>query len=369
MRSAWGGDERRANAWEGLRETLRSRFNPAALHLTDSGTSALAVALRGVFEATGQAVAVPAYCCYDLATALIGADVPFLLYDVSASTLSPDLPSLRRVLNAGAGSVVVAHLYGVPVDLGAVRHLTSEFGAVLIEDAAQGSGCEWLGKPAGAHGDIGVLSFGRGKGLTGGTGGALLVNNPGLTRMTALVDGLAVDLSGPKGSVGDVARLVAQWIFGRPSLYWIPAALPFLALGETPFRSPHPVGGISALAAAVLNHTIRLVPEEVQRRRRNAARLRSALIGAAAFAVPDGWEAGWLRFPVVLQRTARSALTAHHRSLGIAPGYPLALPDLPGFGELSGNRADDFAGARLLAQRLATIPTHRFVRSTAVPAF
>jgi len=369
VRAAWGSDDRRANAWEGLREILRSTFNPAALYLTDSGTSALAIALRGVFAATGQAIAVPAYCCFDLATALIGAEVPFLLYDVSASTLSPDLDSLRRALQSGAGSVVVAHLYGVPVDLRAVRLLTSEFGAVVIEDAAQGSGCEWLGAPAGAHGDIGILSFGRGKGVTGGSGGALLVNNPDLALVSASVAGLADDLSGRKGSGRAVARLVAQWMFGRPSLYWIPAALPFLGLGETPFRSPHPVGGMSALAAGVLNHTIRLVPEEIHRRRQNAARLRSALTGAAAFAVPDGWDAGWLRFPVVLQRTARSALTAYHRSLGVMPGYPLALADLPGFGELRGNRADDFSGARLLADRLATIPTHRFVRSTAVPAF
>ncbi len=33
------------------------------------------------------------------------------------------------------------------------------------------------GRPAGAHGALGVLSFGRGKGVTGGKGGALLVND------------------------------------------------------------------------------------------------------------------------------------------------------------------------------------------------
>ena len=44
--------------------------------------------------------------------------------------------------------------------------------------------------------------------------------------------------------------------------------------------------------------------------------------------------------------------------MGVMPGYPAALCDLPGFGERVVNRADGFPGARSLAERLVTAPVH-----------
>lgn len=350
-------------------QLLRAAYQPRELYLLDSGTSALTIALQAAHSLTRAPVALPAYCCYDIATAADGAATPFYLYDVDPTSLSPDLPSLRRALESGAKSVVVVHLYGVPADLAGAQALAAEFGAVVIEDAAQGSGCEWKGKPAGAHGALGVLSFGRGKGVTGGKGGALLVNDARLLDAVSAGWQAAGGPRTPRGSFEDYALLKAQWLFGRPLLYWIPASLPFLGLGETTYRAAHPVGGLSALAAGVLVRTIRLVPAEVGVRRKNASRLRAELRNVALVRTPPDWESGWLRFPIVLQRTAKDVLTSYHSRAGILGGYPSSLADLPGFGARRLNPEDEFPGARVLAERLATLPTHRFVRSTASPAF
>ena len=43
------------------------------------------------------------------------------------------------------------------------------------------------------------------------------------------------------------------------------------------------------------------------------------------------------------------------------PGYPLSLADLPGFAGRVFNAADPFPGARRLAARLGTLPTHSLV--------
>jgi hypothetical protein len=43
------------------------------------------------------------------------------------------------------------------------------------------------------------------------------------------------------------------------------------------------------------------------------------------------------------------------------PGYPQALVDLGGFGERALNRREEFPGARSLAERLVTVPTHGFL--------
>lgn len=367
FRAAWLTDGRAAR--QALDAALREIYAPAELLLTDSGTSALNLALQVAHRTTGAPVALPAYCCFDVATAADGAGVPFLLYDIDPGTLSPELGSLRRAFEAGARSVVVAHLYGVPVDLARVQALAGEFGALIIEDAAQGSGCEWRGKPAGAHGALGVLSFGRGKGVTGGKGGALLVNDGGLRAAAVAVWESSTGPKEPRGSFRDLLLLKAQWLFGRPSLYWIPASLPFLGLGETTYHAAHPVSGISTLTAGVLIRTMQLVPAEVLRRRSTASDLTGSSSGPGHVDPPPEWKAGWLRYPLVLQRTAGSVITNYHVAFGVMRGYPKSLADLEGFGIRRLNPGDEFPGARMLAERLVTLPTHRFVRGARVPAF
>ncbi len=108
-------------------------------------------------------MALPAFTCYDIASAAVGAGVRVALYDVDPDTLGPDPASLERVLAAGAGAVVAGPLYGVPLEWDALRALADRHGALLIEDAAQGHGASWRGRPLGSLGDLSVLSFGRGK--------------------------------------------------------------------------------------------------------------------------------------------------------------------------------------------------------------
>ncbi|HET9275331.1 MAG TPA: DegT/DnrJ/EryC1/StrS family aminotransferase, partial [Gemmatimonadales bacterium] len=170
LRAVLAGLVPRRSALERARELIAAECEPDAVLLTDSGTSALRLALEAVTRQRGKdaTIALPAWCCYDVATAADGAGVRVVLYDLDPSTLSPDLGSLERVLARGASAVVVAHLYGYPVDLRAVRDLADRAGALLIEDAAQGVGGRYEGRPLGVYAPLAVLSFGRGKGRTGG---------------------------------------------------------------------------------------------------------------------------------------------------------------------------------------------------------
>jgi len=167
---------RRVDALALARRVIANRFDADAVVLCDSGTSALALALR-VAELTHPGpVAAPGYACFDMATALDASGAVVRLYDLDPTTLGPDLESLDRVLAAGARRVIVAPLYGLPLEWEALQTRCDAVGAILIEDAAQGSGAEWNGRSHGSLGQIAVLSFGRGKGRTAGGGGALLLS-------------------------------------------------------------------------------------------------------------------------------------------------------------------------------------------------
>ena len=246
---------------------LRESYLPSGLLLTDSGTTALHLALRlAVAERPGP-VALPAYCCYDIATAADAAGVSFVLYDLDPTSLGPDWASLRRALDRGAQVVVAVHLYGMPVDLPALESMVASAGAVVIEDAAQAAGARLGHRPAGSAGRYAVLSFGRGKGMTGGRGGALLANTPDAAERLATV---STALEGRSGSARDAATLLAQWLLARPSIYGLPLSIPSLRLGETIYRLPSPPAAPSSFAAGVLTRTLRLASAEAERRRSNA---------------------------------------------------------------------------------------------------
>lgn len=326
------------------------------LLLLDSGTSALTLALQASATKENRPVAIPAFGCYDIATAVDGAGVPFSFYDLDQTTLGPDFGSLRRALEAGSDRILVVHQYGIPVNLDAVFSLAREFDAQVIEDAAQGVGAEWRGKSLGFHGSYGILSFGRGKGLTGAGGGALLMNDE---RARTQARSLKESLRSPSVRLQTIVALLAQWALARRWTYWIPAALPFVGLGETPYKSPKPAHRASDISIGVLCHGIADAEVEAAKRRGNVNRIspRRSRRDAVLQALP-----GYLRFPHLLARPLCHSERRRARALGVVLTYPTALVDLPRFGDRAQRPIPECPGARLLSEKLVTVPVHGALR-------
>jgi len=343
----------------GVEQLLADSYAAPGLLLTDSGTTALHLALRLATSERPGPVALPAYCCYDIATAVDAAGVEFLLYDIDPATLGPDWTSLRRTLEQGARVVVAVHLYGLPVDLAGIDDLATANGAIVIEDAAQAAGARLGGRLAGSWGRYAILSFGRGKGMTGGRGGALLANTPEAAKR--LSDAAAL-IGRSSGGGRDAAMLLAQWLLARPSVYGLPLSLPIMRLGETTYRQPTPPGRPSGFALGTLSRTLGLVAAETERRQANAAWLLQRIPerGPVSAPRPPGTsEPGFLRLPVVVDPAALARFrAARARYLGVWPGYPHALSDLAGFGSRRLDAQQPTPGAHILAERLFTLPTH-----------
>ena len=333
---------------------LAAQFGVTQVQLTDSGTSALTLAMLAAIRATGRnRIALPGYSCYDLVTALNGAGAGVMLYDIDPATLGPAWSSLDAVLEARPAAVVVAHLFGLPVDVSRILDAAESNGVVVIEDNAQGIGAAFRGKPLGAWGQLRVLSFGRGKGVTAGHGGALLVA-PG---WRGAAD--ALPLRGRRGG-RELVPLMAQWILSRPSLFRVPMSLPGLRLGDTVYRRPTPPGRISAVGAAVVDATWSLRLREVDVRRANAARLlRAAEATAGISPVRPIAEAdpGWLRLPFIVPgRSRKNVPLGEARPLGVMPGYPRSLDTLEALPRPEPRLP--LPGAAALAEGLWTLPTH-----------
>jgi hypothetical protein len=273
------------------------------------------------------------------------------------ATLSPDLDSLRATIRRGVDAIVVAHLYGYPADMIGVRQLAAEQGIPVIEDAAQGAGGTLRGELLGSLGDIAILSFGRGKGTTGGSGGAILVRTPALADWTSTARS---DLSAGTRVGVEVLSLVAQRLLSHPYLYAFPASIPGLKLGEMVYRPPRQPRAMSAASAAILRWTLGLETREVSSRRARAkdllARVREIANVIAVRPIPGG-ESGFLRLALIDTTGTRSPRS----DLGALRGYPMTLDEHPQLQPLllSGERAEN--GSQFLRDRLFTAPTHSHV--------
>jgi len=336
---------------DALRAELQRAFGASGVAPVDSGTSALILALRATTRG-GGVVALPAYACVDIGAAAIFAKLRVRLYDIDPITLSPDLESVARVLAAGVDTIVVAHLYGYPANVPAVAALAATQGVSLIEDAAQGAWGKLLETRLGAFGPLSVLSFGRGKGMTGAGGGALLGIG---ARQAATIETARSHLLSPGSGMRTLTIAKAQWILGRPWLYAIPSAIPALHLGETIYHPAHEPRAITSVSASLVRGALARAEADLAVRRRNAEeleRVAQRTSGLAPIRAIPGSKPGYLRFPVRVAdaRTARP-------ELGIVRGYPDTLAEL---GELRASLIGDekISGARELQRTLVTLPTH-----------
>lgn len=352
--AAWGTLRPPTRRADGPARGLARMFSADECLLTDSGTSALTLALRLAVPA-GSLVAFPAYACIDVIAAAQRADVRVTLYDMHPDSLSPDVDSVRRMLGKGARALVVAPLFGYPPDMRHLMALADEHDVPLIEDAAQAAGGRISGERLGAFGDISVLSFGRGKGMTTGGGGALLLRG---ARTSERADLARAELGAARRGVGVTLGLAAQWLLARPATYAVPAAIPALKLGQMVYRPASEPRAMSAAAEAVLPTALAMDDQEVRHRQKRASQILAGIAaGGSRFrqicSSPDA-RPGYLRLAML---DADGGSRAEPR-LGIMRGYPVTLDEHPETRRVLEPGEAKIPGARLLRDRLVTLPTH-----------
>ncbi len=371
-----------------LERSLLDLYDAKSAVLTNSGTNALAEAIRiAIKSSKNKVVALPAYACADLITAAKKAGASILLYDTDPDTLSPDMESLESMIRKGSGTIVAAHLYGIPADMLTIRDLANKYNVVVIEDCAQTASSRIDGKLTGTFGDLTILSFGRGKGTTAGSGGALLAVSD---RFSADVSLIESSLPKPGLGIKNLIITAITWMIGRPIVYAIPASIPQLGLGETHYKAPVETTRLSVSGRRLLRESLKAVERTRVIRAANASRLLDALRqplgpsdtldpfdtlppldtsdksdtsaplgapGIRAIKPISNTSAGYLRLPILLDDNSRVI-----PELGIARGYPKTLDEYPEIDSMLLNRdTSTLSGAKQLAAKLYTLPTHHML--------
>lgn len=150
-----------------------------------NGTDAIVLALEALGIGHGDAVVTVSHTAVATVAAIEIAGATPVLVDVDAMH-GLDPVALEAVLRADPTggrikAVVPVHLYGQPVDLGAVLDVAGRYGIAVVEDASQAHGALWRGRPVGGFGDAAAFSLYPTKNLGAlGDAGVLTTNDAGL---------------------------------------------------------------------------------------------------------------------------------------------------------------------------------------------
>ncbi len=151
--------------------------------LTNSGTTALRLALTAADIGRGDEVLVPAYTFIASASSIIDAGAIPIFVDIDPNTYNIDVAKAEERITDKTRGIMPVHFAGRPADLDAVLALAEKHNLIVIEDAAQAWGSEWKGKRVGAIGAAGCFSFQSSKNINAGEGGIILTNDDLVAKM------------------------------------------------------------------------------------------------------------------------------------------------------------------------------------------
>jgi perosamine synthetase len=294
-------------------------------------------------------ILIPGYTCYSVAAAIVKANLKISVYDLDPKTLQPDLISLEKAISEKTLAIIVQHLFGKLTPMDEIKRIARRHHVYLIEDAAQAFGKIGDIIP-GSLGDFGLLSFGRGKPLPVGGGGALVSHH-----YSDIFDKFKIDHKG-KGNK-QAALFALTQIASKPVFYWIFETLP-LGLGETVFTPDFQVKGMSSALEKVLINALPFLEQLNSHRRFIASIYHRNVRPANMIFTSDKNRTTYPRFPVLANK---KNLPVELQRLGVRRLYPNALNRETKIIPYIKNHYAVLIGAETLARDLVSLPTHYLI--------
>jgi perosamine synthetase len=144
---------------------------------TNSGTTALHLALATLKVGPGDEVIIPTFTMIATANAVAYTGAKPVLVDSEAETWNIDPRKIESKINKKTKVIMPVDTYGHPANMDAIREIAVKHGLHIVEDAAEAHGAEYKSRKAGSLGDVGCFSFYANKIITTGEGGMLVTND------------------------------------------------------------------------------------------------------------------------------------------------------------------------------------------------
>lgn len=155
--------------------------------LAHSCTAALEMSAILADVGPGDEVIMPSYTFVSTANAFVLRGAVPVFVDIRPDTLNLDEKLIEQAITSRTRAIVPVHYAGVGCDMDTINAIARKHSLLVIEDAAQAVMARYKGKPLGALGHMGALSFHETKNIISGEGGALLVNDPAFAERAEII--------------------------------------------------------------------------------------------------------------------------------------------------------------------------------------
>ena len=155
-------------------ESFRNKIEAKSVLATNSGRSAILLALRLLNIGKNKEVVIPSLVCGAVADAVVSSNSTPVYADVKTSDGTIDPEKLSSSITDKTAAIVAVHYQGLPCDIQEICEIGIKRGIPVIEDCAHSIGSSYKGKHTGMFGDFAFFSFGPDKPMTTGSGGMLV---------------------------------------------------------------------------------------------------------------------------------------------------------------------------------------------------
>ena len=154
-----------------------------------NGTAAIQLALQAAGIGENDEVIMPSFTIISCAQAITNLNAIPVLVDSDINTWCMDVNAIESKITKHTRAIMVVHMYGHPVDMDLVMNLAKKYNLIVIEDAAEVHGAQYLSKrgtssekwqTCGGIGHISTFSFFANKLITTGEGGMVLTSDPAI---------------------------------------------------------------------------------------------------------------------------------------------------------------------------------------------
>ena len=189
-------------------EAFATRHGVAHAVAVTSGTTALHLALAALGIGPGDQVIVPAFTWVASANAVLYVGATPVVVDVDPHTYNLDVEAVRAAITDKTRAVIAVHLFGLCVDVTALRDVLPER-VLIVEDAACAAGADLRGESAGSLGELGCFSFHPRKSITTGEGGMVTTDDAELARRMRSLRNHGAQVGAPAGpaAMADITDL------------------------------------------------------------------------------------------------------------------------------------------------------------------
>lgn len=306
--------------------------------LTPSCSHALELAMMVLDLREGDEVIVPSFTFVSSTNCILRQRARPVFADILPTTLTINIDDVRRRITPKTRAIMPVVYAGVAAEMDALMELARRQTITVVEDAAQGIGASYRGRPLGTIGDIGCISFHETKNISTGEGGALITNNEAFAERAEIIR--------EKGTNRK------QFMLGLVDKYtWVDVGSSFLP---------------SDLTGALLLSQLDKLDQANARRRTIHKRYLHAFESLATAGrlvlpvIPDHTSSNHHIFHVMLPDEAtRNRAIAFFRSRGIGTTFhylPLHLS--PVGRDLLGYRSGDFPVTESVSARLLRLPIY-----------